>query len=126
MLTGFENPNGSFGRMLRDPTLYDKFVNVIQSADSLVVALNDKNGTIGRLLRDDTLYTHMVGMAAAGDSLMKTLSGGQGLAGRLLNDPELYDRLNKLTTDLSSIIDDVRKNPRKFTRGLICVFHCGS
>jgi len=124
MLAGFENPNGSFGRMLRDPTLYEKFVGVIQSADSLVVALNDKNGTIGRLLRDDTLYTHMVSMAAAGDSLMKTLSGGQGLAGRLLNDPALYDKLNKLTTDLSAIIDDVRKDPRKFTKGMICVFRC--
>jgi phospholipid/cholesterol/gamma-HCH transport system substrate-binding protein len=125
MLAGFENPNGSFGRMLNDPTLYDKFVGVIASADSLVIALNDKNGTIGRLLRDDTLYTHMVSMAAAGDSLMKTLSGGQGLAGRLLNDPALYDRLNKLTTDLGAILDDVRKDPHKYTRGLICVFRCG-
>jgi len=124
MLTSFENPNGSFGRMLNDPTLYNKFVGVVTSADSLVVALNDKNGTVGRLLRDDTLYTHMVRMAAAGDSLMRTLSQGQGLAGRLLNDPELYDKLNKLTTDLGAIPDDVRKDPRKFTKGLICVFRC--
>src|SRR5262249_43564236 len=105
--------------------LYNKFVGVIQSADSLVIALNDKHGTIGKLLSDDTLYTHMVSMAAAGDSLMRTLSGGQGLAGRLLNDPQLYDKLNKLTTDLGSILDDVRKDPRRFTRGLICVFRCG-
>jgi phospholipid/cholesterol/gamma-HCH transport system substrate-binding protein len=91
----------------------------------LVVALNDKNGTIGRLLRDDTLYTHMVSMASAGDSLMKTLAGGQGLAGRLLNDPTLYDKLNKLTTDLGAILDDVRKDPRRYTKGLICVFRCG-
>ncbi len=125
MLATFENPNGSFGRMLNDPTLYNKFVGVIQSADSLVVALNDKSGTIGRLLRDDTLYTHMVSMAAAGDSLMKTLAGGQGLAGRLLNDPQLYDKLNKLTTDLGAILDDVRKDPRRYTRGLICFWHCG-
>jgi phospholipid/cholesterol/gamma-HCH transport system substrate-binding protein len=125
MLANFENPNGSFGRMLRDPTLYEKFVGVIQSADSLVVALNDKNGTIGRLLRDDTLYTHMINMAAAGDSLMRTLSGGKGLAGRMLNDPELYDKLNKLTTDLGAIIEDVKKDPRRYTRGLICIFHCG-
>ncbi|MGH7616735.1 MAG: MlaD family protein [Gemmatimonadaceae bacterium] len=125
MLASFENPNGSFGRMLNDPTLYEKFVAVIGSADSLVVAMNDKNGTIGKLLRDDTLYIHMASMAAAGDSLMKTLSNGQGFAGRLLNDPQLYDRLNKLTTDLGAILDDVRKNPRKYTKGVICVFRCG-
>ena len=87
------------------------------SADSLVVALNDKNGTIGKLLRDDTLYTHLVNMAVAGDSLMKMLSSGQGIAGRLLNDPTLYDQLNKLTTDLSAILDDIRKDPQQVSEG---------
>jgi phospholipid/cholesterol/gamma-HCH transport system substrate-binding protein len=124
MLTRVENPRGTFARLLDDPTLYNRFVSVVTSADSLVMALNDKNGTIGKLLRDDTLYTHIVNMAAAGDSLMKTLSNGKGLAGRLLNDPMLYDRLNKLTTDLGAILDDVRKDPHRYFRGVICVFHC--
>ncbi|MGH9889601.1 MAG: MlaD family protein, partial [bacterium] len=125
MLGRFENPNGSLARMLNDPTLYERFVSVVTSTDSLVLALNDKNGTIGKLLRDDTLYTHIVNMAQAGDSLMKLLSSGNGLAGRLLNDPTLYDRLNKLTTDLGAILDDVRKDPRRYTRGLICFWNCG-
>jgi phospholipid/cholesterol/gamma-HCH transport system substrate-binding protein len=124
MLARVENPNGTFARLLDDPRLYNRFVSVVTAADSLVVALNDKNGTIGKLLRDDTLYTHIVSMAIAGDSLMKTLSNGQGFAGRLLNDPALYDRINKLTTDLGAILEDVRKDPRRYTRGVICVFHC--
>jgi phospholipid/cholesterol/gamma-HCH transport system substrate-binding protein len=124
MLARVENPNGTFARLLDDPRLYNRFVSVVTSADSLVVALNDKNGTIGKLLRDDTLYTHIVSMAIAGDSLMKTLSNGQGFAGRLLNDPALYDRINKLTTDLGAILEDVRKDPRRYTRGVICVFRC--
>jgi phospholipid/cholesterol/gamma-HCH transport system substrate-binding protein len=124
MLAKFENPNGSFSKLLNDPALYDRFVSVVTSADSLVIALNDKNGTIGKLMRDDTLYTHIVSMAMAGDSLMKTLSNGQGLAGRLLNDPTLYDKLNKLTTDLNAILEDIQKDPRKYTKGVICVFRC--
>jgi len=124
MLARVENPNGTFAKLLDDPTLYNRFVGVVTSADSLVVTLNDKNGTLGKLLRDDTLYTHIVSMAMAGDSLMKTLSNGQGFAGRLLNDPALYDRLNKLTTDLGAILDDVRKDPHRYFRGVICVFHC--
>ena len=124
MLTQFENPNGSFGRMLNDPTLYNRFVGVVTSADSLVVALNDRQGTLGKLLHDDTLYTHIVGMAVAGDSLMKALSSGNGLAGRLLNDPTLYDRLNKLTTDLDAILEDVRRDPHRYLGGVVCLFHC--
>jgi phospholipid/cholesterol/gamma-HCH transport system substrate-binding protein len=124
MLSRFENPNGSLGRLLNDSTLYNRFVEVVTSADSLVLALNDKHGTIGKLLRDDTLYTHLVNMAVAGDSLMKMLSSGQGLAGRLLNDPTLYDKLNKLTTDLGAILDDIRKDPRRYLKGMICVLPC--
>jgi phospholipid/cholesterol/gamma-HCH transport system substrate-binding protein len=124
MLAKFDNPNGSFARLLNDPALYDRFVAVVTSADSLVIALNDKNGTIGKLLRDDTLYTHIVNMAVAGDSLMRTLSNGQGLAGRLLNDPTMYDRLNKLTTDLNAMLEDVRKDPHKYFKGMVCVIRC--
>jgi phospholipid/cholesterol/gamma-HCH transport system substrate-binding protein len=124
MMARFENPNGSFAKILDDPTLYNRFVEVVTSADSLVVAMNDKNGTIGKLLRDDTLYTHIVNMAIAGDSLMKALSSGKGIAARLLNDPTLYDQLNKLTTDLNAILDDVRKDPHKYLKGVVCVLNC--
>ena len=124
MLTKLQNPNGTFARLLDDPTLYNRFIGVVTSADSLVVSLNDKNGTIGKLLRDDSLYTHFVSMAQAGDSIMKALSNGQGPVARLLNDPTLYDRLNKLTTDLGTILEDVRKDPHRYFRGMICVLNC--
>ncbi|MGE5731718.1 MAG: MlaD family protein [Gemmatimonas sp.] len=124
MLTKLQNPNGTFARLLDDPTLYNRFISVVTSADSLVVSLNDKNGTIGKLLRDDSLYTHFVSMAQAGDSIMKALSNGQGPVARLLNDPTLYDRLNKLTTDLGTILEDVRKDPHRYFRGMICVLNC--
>ena len=121
MLAKFENPNGTVAHLLDDPALYNRFVTLIGSADSLVLALNNKDGTIGKLLRDDSLYFHFVSMAQAGDSLMKVLSNGQGPLARFMTDPTLYDRLNKLTTDLGAILDDVRKDPRRYTRGLVCV-----
>lgn len=124
MLARFQNPNGTLSKLLDDPALYNRFVSVVESTDSLVVSLNDKNGTIGKLLRNDTLYTHIVNMAAAGDSLMRLISNGNGIAAKLLNDPTLYDRLNKLTTDLGAILDDVRKDPHKYLRGMICVLNC--
>jgi phospholipid/cholesterol/gamma-HCH transport system substrate-binding protein len=128
MMARLDNPNGTIGRFLNDPTAYNRLVTVVGSADSLVRAINatvnDKNGTIGKLLHDDSLYTHLVGMARAGDSLVHAMSNGNGLAGRLLNDPELYDRVNKLTTDLGTLLADVQKNPREYFKGLVCVFRC--
>ena len=124
MLGRLQNPNGTLAKLLDDPTLYNKFLEVVNSADSMVVALNDKHGTIGKLLRDDSIYVHLVNMAKAGDSLSKMLSNPDGNLGRLLTDQTLYDRVNKLTTDIGAILDDVKKDPRKYTKGLICVFRC--
>lgn len=124
MLARFQNPNGTFAKMLDDPTLYNRFVSVVTSADSLVVALNDKNGTVGKLLRDDSLYVHLVNMAKAGDSLTKMLADPNGNVGRLLTDQTLYDRINKLTADLNDMLADVKKDPHKYFKGMVCVFKC--
>ncbi|MEO8333835.1 MAG: MlaD family protein [bacterium] len=122
MLASFQNPNGTVGKMLNDPTLYNRLTGVIGTTDSLMIAINSNKGTAGLLLRDSTLYRNLVGITRGADSLMKSLSGGQGTAGKLLTDQTLYDQLNKLVTDLSAILADVRKDPSKYTKGLIKVF----
>jgi phospholipid/cholesterol/gamma-HCH transport system substrate-binding protein len=122
MLAQFQNPNGTMGRLLHDPTLYYRLSGVVASTDSLVTSLNHSQGTVGLLLRDTTLYANMVGITRGADSLMKTLTGGQGTASRLLTDQTLYDQLNKLVTDLSAILADVRRDPGRYTKGMIKVF----
>lgn len=122
MLAQFQNPNGTVGRLLNDPTLYNRLSSVIASTDSLVSTLNSSKGTAGLLLRDTTLYSNMVGITHGADSLMKALTGGQGTASRLLTDQTLYDQLNKLVTDLSAILADVRRDPSRYTKGMVKVF----
>jgi phospholipid/cholesterol/gamma-HCH transport system substrate-binding protein len=122
LLANFQNPDGTIGRLLNDPTLYNKLTGVIGSTDSLVISINSSKGTAGLLLRDTTLYRNLVGISHGADSLMKSLTSGQGLAGKLLTDQTLYDQLNKLVTDLSAILADIRKDPSKYTKGVIKVF----
>ena len=122
MLAQFQNPNGTVGRMLNDPTLYNRLTGVIASTDSLVLTLNSTKGTAGLLLRDTTLYRNMVGISRGADSLMRSLTNGQGTASKLLTDQTLYDQLNKLVTDLSAILADVRRDPSRYTKGLVKVF----
>ena len=122
MLASFQNPNGTVGRMLNDPTLYNKLTSVIGSTDSLVLSIRDSKGTAGLLLRDTTLYRNMVGITHGADSLLKVIGSGQGTVGRMLTDQTLYDQLNKLVTDLSAILADVRRDPSRYMNGVIKVF----
>jgi phospholipid/cholesterol/gamma-HCH transport system substrate-binding protein len=122
MLAQFQNPNGTVGRMLSDPTLYTRLTGVIASTDSLVTTLNSSRGTAGLLLRDTTLYRNMVGITQGADSLMRSLTNGQGTASKLLTDQTLYDQLNKLVTDLSAVLADVRRDPSRYMKGVVKVF----
>jgi len=122
MLARFQNPNGTVGRLLDDPAMYNRMVSVISSTDSLVKSVNNSKGTVGLLLRDSTLYRNMVGITQGADSLMRTLNNPNGTVGKMLTDQQLYDQLNKLVTDLSAILADVRKDPSRYTKGLIKVF----
>jgi phospholipid/cholesterol/gamma-HCH transport system substrate-binding protein len=122
MLASFQNPNGTIGHMLNDPTLYNRLTGVISSTDSLIISVNSSKGTAGLLLRDSTLYRNLVGITKGADSLMKAIAGGQGTAGKLLTDQTLYDQLNKLVTDLSGILADIRKDPSKYMKGVVKVF----
>jgi phospholipid/cholesterol/gamma-HCH transport system substrate-binding protein len=122
LMRRMQQPNGTFGRMIDDPALYNRMVSVTASLDSVLRQMNNQQGTIGKLLADDTLYARMVSVTASADSMMKLFTQGNGFAARMLSDQEMYDRLNKTLTDLSAVLEDVRKNPRKYTRGMIKVF----
>jgi len=125
LFAGLQNPNGTIGRMLNDPSLYNKLTGAVTSLDSTLIAINSSQGSFGRLLRDTTLYTNLVGISQGADSLMRMLGNQDGFVGKLLTDQTLYDQLNKLTTDLCAVLTDVRRDPRRYTKGLICVIGCG-
>ena len=124
LFAGLQNPNGTFGHMLNDPTLYNRMIAVVASLDSTLVAINSSQGTVGKLLRDTTLYASLTGIAHSADSLMKLMTNSDGVVGKLFADATLYDQLNKLTTDLGAVLTDVRRDPRRYTKGLVCVFKC--
>jgi hypothetical protein len=33
----------------------------------------------------------------------------------------MYDQLNKLVTDLNAMLADVRRDPGRYTKGMVCV-----
>ena len=124
LFASLQNPNGTLGRMLNDPTLYNRLTGAVASLDSTLTAINSSEGSMGRLLRDTTLYASMVGIAQGADSVMTMLMNDQGTLGRLMGDQTLYDQLNKVASDLSAVLADVRRDPRRYTKGMVCVINC--
>lgn len=119
MLAKLQNPNGTVGRLLNDPTLYTQLTGMLASTDSLLQAMNSQQGSLGRFVRDTVLYTNFLRLSIGADSVLHMLTNGNGMASKLLTDQTLYDRLNKLVTDLNAVLADVRRDPGRYTKGMI-------
>jgi phospholipid/cholesterol/gamma-HCH transport system substrate-binding protein len=129
LLARVQNSNGALARFLDDPRLYDQMVSAVGGVDSLLVSMRSRNSSMGRLLRDSTMYTEAVttiqsfrAIAANADTLMKNMAAGKGLVGKALTDDKLYTSLQKLVDDMSALIADIRKDPRRYTQGLVKIF----
>jgi phospholipid/cholesterol/gamma-HCH transport system substrate-binding protein len=122
LMTRLENPRGTVGRLLDDPSLYYSLNRMVSSADTVIAQISSGNGSVGRLLRDDSLYVHLVGVVSRADSLVGTMSRGNGTVQKLFTDQQLYDQLVKAVTELNNVLVDVRRDPRRYTNGMIKVF----
>jgi len=122
LLARLQNPNGSVGQLLDDPALYNNLTHMIASVDTIATQLHSGNGSAARLLRDDSLYTSLLGITTHADSLVSTLARGNGTASKLFTDSQLYDQLVQAVVHLNEILADLRKNPKRYTKGAIKLF----
>ena len=122
LMARLENPRGTIGRLLNDPALYNSLTTTVASADRLVSQIAAGEGSIGKLLQDDSLYLQLVSVVGRADSLVGTMASGKGTVQKLFTDEELYNQLLNTVKSLNSVLIDVRRDPRRYTPGMIKVF----
>jgi phospholipid/cholesterol/gamma-HCH transport system substrate-binding protein len=113
---------GSLGKLLQD----DSFATSLQGATESIRMLTDKlnrgEGTAGKLMTDATLFNRLNSVTGRLDELTKRLNDGEGTVGQLLKDRQLYENMNKVVTDISSLITEIRKDPRKYLNVKVSIF----
>ncbi|HVY56194.1 MAG TPA: MlaD family protein, partial [Thermodesulfobacteriota bacterium] len=56
VLAGLEKGEGTFGKLLKDESLYNEAKGVFTNVNDITADLKAGKGTLGKLLKDDTLY----------------------------------------------------------------------
>lgn len=64
--------------------------------------------------RADTLLIGLASTARRLDTILAKLDEGEGSAAMLLNDPALYLRADSTMTSLQRLLDEMRRNPKKY------------
>jgi phospholipid/cholesterol/gamma-HCH transport system substrate-binding protein len=92
----------------RTQAIVDNVANATERMDSLTAALVSVSGDFGR-----TMASADTALAAISD-LLTSVNEGQGTAGLLLRDTALYGRIVRSTELLELLLDDIRRNPRRY------------
>ena len=106
---------GSLGKIINDPALYNNLNATIQETQSIVQQLKSGQGTAGQLLYNDEVYRNLNKVSLQLQEITGQVRGGRGTAGKLLYDEQLYNRINQVAeradrsiNDINLLIADVR------------------
>jgi phospholipid/cholesterol/gamma-HCH transport system substrate-binding protein len=104
IVAGIQNGEGSVGKLIKDPVLYNEATSTVHELHLLTVDLNSGKGSVGKLLHDDQLYDRLNDTSAKLNAIANALDAGKGTAGKLLKDDSLYNNLNSTLAHANSLL----------------------
>ncbi|GAB5521627.1 MAG: hypothetical protein RhofKO_38780 [Rhodothermales bacterium] len=99
IMQDIQQGQGTLGRIIYDPELYDSFVRTSESTQT----------ALDQLAQNTEAMVAVVDQATSGvEAIITKIDQGEGSAARFLNDPELYEGLVSTTDTLGVIISNLR------------------
>jgi phospholipid/cholesterol/gamma-HCH transport system substrate-binding protein len=102
-----ESGQGSIGKVIYDPALYNQLNATVLEFKGLVDDLQNGKGSLGPLLTSDEAYKKVMAAVDKVNLMIDDLQQGKGSAGKLLKDPELYENTNKTIANIRQLTDDI-------------------
>ena len=106
VVDNMQSGKGSFGQLLTNPELYNKFTAAADEVHKLSVKMNSNDNTVGKFFNDNAeMYNRMNDAIGRVDDITN-LQSGKGSAGKMLTDETMYNNLNQSLASLNAILAD--------------------
>jgi phospholipid/cholesterol/gamma-HCH transport system substrate-binding protein len=115
ILSYVQSGQGSIGKVIYDPALFNRANDMLTQAQKIVAQANSTNGSIGKLLNSDELYNKLNGTVDNLNNIVDQINQGKGTAGKFIKDPALYDNANQTLAKANQLMTDI--NAGKGTLG---------
>jgi phospholipid/cholesterol/gamma-HCH transport system substrate-binding protein len=100
--------NGTVGKLMNDPALYNHLDSTIGRVDSMVGSIQRGQGTLGKLVASDELYNKANSAVGKVDDVLTAVQDQKGTIGHLVYDPALYNTVKGATDKTNALLGDVR------------------
>jgi phospholipid/cholesterol/gamma-HCH transport system substrate-binding protein len=109
-----ESGKGSIGKLIYDPTLYDRFSQTVNDFKSIVDQIAQGQGSLGALVNSNDAYNKFTAVLDRMNAVIDDLQAGKGTAGKFLKDPSVYNNVNDTIANLKKLTDDINAGKGAF------------
>ena len=102
-----ESGKGSLGKLIYDPTLYNRFSSTVAEFQGIVQQVANGEGSLGRLVSRNDAYDKFISTLDKLNAVVDDLQQGKGSAGKFLKDPALYNNANDTIANMKKLTDDI-------------------
>ena len=110
-----ESGKGSLGKLIYDPTLYNRFSATVADFQKIVDEVSSGQGSLGALISRSDAYDKFISTIDKMNAIIDDLQQGKGTAGKFLKDPALYNNANDTIANVKKLTEDI--NAGKGTLG---------
>ena len=107
ILAFVESGQGSIGKFIYDPNLYDRVNATVNEFKGIVDEVKNGQGSIGQLIASDEAYNKAMAAVDKINAIIDELQQGKGTAGLFLKDPKLYNNANETIANVRKLSDDI-------------------
>lgn len=107
ILAFVESGQGSLGKVIYDPALYDQLNSTVTEFKGLVDDIQNGKGSLGPLFTSDEAYKKAIAAIDKLNTIIDDLQQGKGTAGKLLKDPVLYENANQTIANVRQLTGDI-------------------
>ena len=99
--------HGTLGKLLHDPTLYNRLNDTVGRADTMIAKIQGGQGTIGKIVTSDQLYDRANSAVTRVDALLDAVQTQKGTLGKLIYDPAFYKNANGFLKRGNTLLSNV-------------------
>jgi phospholipid/cholesterol/gamma-HCH transport system substrate-binding protein len=102
-----ESGKGSIGKLIYDPTLYNRLSSTIAEFQQIVQQVGSGEGSLGRLISRNDAYEKFIATLDKMNGVIDDLQQGKGTAGKFLKDPSFYNNANDAIGNMKKLTEDI-------------------
>jgi len=105
---------GTIGKLMNDPSMYNNLNQTMSNINTISDSLKRGQGTLGRMIREPELFNTLDSTSRRLGLILGRIEKGEGNLGKLSKDEELYKNLKESSEELNKLIQDIKKDPKKY------------